>query len=341
MIFSKDEAFIDFLTHSDVTRYMQFFLPDVKIKAFAILPEGYENIPIHVRTMSESYVLRISLIKKDHRMYSHSERLLQREHDFMCYVRKHGVAVPLLYRDAEQQQTYVKVEKGSYVLFITLMAFIEGDHPAYNADNLEEIAAMQGKLHRVSAGYVPAYVESDGEYSAMSHRMVAPSSWRTARFPAILHRKMADIYPKIRDELQTYYRKQNKQIIHSDMKCDNLFFRNRRFAAFIDFGDIRWSVIAEDVGTFIWDMCDKLFEQGIALEPMVKRYLEAYQRNNRFFTHEDGRMAIAYAIDRYLIINLHYLVENQGDEEKLKYQVDKARKQLEIVEALLVLQGEV
>lgn len=48
-------------------------------------------------------------------------------------------------------------------------------------------------------------------------------------------------------------------------------------------------------------------------------------------------MAINYAIDRYSIINLHYLVENQGDNERLKYQVNKASKQLEIVKQLLDL----
>ncbi|MDZ4619140.1 phosphotransferase [Bacillus cereus] len=337
MFFSKELNLIDSLTTSDVEEYIRYFFPESRVISFKIIPEGYENILIKVKCENAFYILRISSMKKNHNMSSYSEKLIKRELDFIKYLQKNGVPVPTFYKSVADGKTYVKTESKSHVRFITLMNYIKGVHPEYTKDNLQEIANKQVIFHNISIQFQTDYIENDEEYSAMSHRMISPSKLRTEQFPTRLYETMKEIYLDVRFELERYYKNTNKQMIHSDIKRDNIFFNQGKLVAFIDFGDIRYSVIAEDLGCFIWDLCDRVYDENGDFAHLVKKYLDDYQKYNQNFKKEDQRMAINYAIDRYSIINLHYLVENQGDNERLKYQVNKASKQLEIVKQLLDL----
>ena len=103
------------------------------------------------------------------------------------------------------------------------MNYIKGVHPEYTKDNLQEIASKQVIFHNISIQFQTDYIENDEEYSAMSHRMISPSKLRTEQFPTRLYETMKEIYLDVRFELERYYKNTNKQMIHSDIKRDNIF----------------------------------------------------------------------------------------------------------------------
>lgn len=333
LIFTKNTQVSDSLTNSLVEEYFNNFFPNAVFTGFELMPEGWENISILIKS-TKSYILRISSIPKEVAYKKDVKQIIEREHDYMTYLINSGVNVPKLYPVHGKNVTYSILDSKDDLLILTLMDYIVGEHPAYTSFNIEKVCKVQATLHNISHKYAPTYTGII-QYSAMSHRVKSSLRGWNKDFPSDLYNKMYQIYLAIYPEIMFYFKKTKKQIIHSDIKRDNIIFSDRNDVHLIDFGDIRYSVIAEDLGTFIWDMCNDLYDEKMELKRKVIEYLDYYQDYNTNFSKEDKCMAINYAIDRYLVINLYYLVENQVDRTKLKYQTGKAKKQLKIIERLL------
>ncbi len=263
--------------------------------------------------------------------------MILQELKYITYMGITGIPVPEIYL-TKTGELFHTLETKDHINYVALMEFIEGEHELYTKAAIRKVAKLQADFHFQSQLYSPDnFVSEEDEYSAMSYRMKEKDIQKTERFPDRLYLEMNNIYQIISRKLKTYYEKQKKLIIHSDLKMDNLLFCDDDIRAVLDFGDIRKSVIAEDLGVFIWDMCDELFDAKEDFSSYLSEYFSAYREKNKDFSLEDELFAVYYAIDRYLIINLYYLNHNQYCEEKLKYQENKAEKQLKIIYKLLEL----
>lgn len=340
MHFFKNYDLVNQLNEEKIKSYLRYTLGEVRELSFVVIPEGWENIAVKVNIEGEKYLLRISSMKKHHRMFSKAEQLIREELNYMIFLRDNHIPVPKIFKTLQDKKLYKMFDTDDNVIFIILMEFIEGKHSFYNYDMVRKTAELQAKMHEISRYYVSDDFSREtknycNDYSAMSYRMNDISKHRTVNFPKKLYLELLYIYKKISPSLAEYYKSNVRYLIHSDIKSDNILVHEGDIKAIIDFGDLRWSVAAEDLGTYIWDMCNVLFDEGKDFKIYLNDYFESYRNNSKEFRNIDEIMAINYAIDRYLIINLYYLVENQRVEEKIKYQINKAHKQLLIIRRLL------
>ena len=335
MFFTKDEQFAQQLTLEQVQRYSTVFgISD--LTDFAVFPEGYENTSVLLVTQKgRKHVLRISSISLQHPMAEKVEPLLIREIEFMKSLRNAGIPVPRLHKSSQGAE-YHSLREKNRTFYLLLMDYVEGKHPDYKEQMLVETAALQARMHEVAKKRFASRKPGDAaSYSAFSRRLQDTVLFTTDSFPVAQYEPMKEIYDTVAPRLRKYYMGRERFLIHNDLKANNLLWSEQGVAGVIDFGDARHSVEAEDLGAFIWDLCDKLYLQKQPFLPAVETYLFAYQKQNDRFMRQDLEAAVDYAIDRYLCINLHYLIKNQVEEEMLKYQVTKATHQLHIIRALM------
>ncbi|MBD7913055.1 phosphotransferase [Clostridium cibarium] len=339
MYFYKNNKLIQSLNESKIKFYLKNFIEDVTEIQYELIKKGYENISIKVILNNNKYLLRLCTIDKKHPMFSCIDKLVTREINFMFFLKERGIAIPSIYSTLQENKYYFVSDIGQECIYAILFKFVDGEHLTYNEATIEKTAKLQVKMHSISQNYKFQKLLLDKNeqlYSAMAYRMQHHSKLYTETFPKNLYDTMLAIYKVIYNEIMPYYKFVAKQIIHSDLKMDNILFFNEEIAAIIDFSDMRYGTIAEDLGIYIWDMCDVLYDINLDFIPYVNYYLKVYSKYNNNFRINDQIMAINYAIDRYLIINLYYLVENQVYEDKIKYQTNKAEKQLKIIKSLLI-----
>jgi Putative homoserine kinase type II (protein kinase fold) len=332
MFFNKNLNLLNELSTDYIRIYIKYFKPDIEILTYNIFPDGKENITILVNTNEGNYVLRLSSMDRSCELYDQSEVLIINELNFMTYLRNEGVSIPQIYNTIYGKK-YQIINSQNEKIYIILMEYILSENTEYSYEIVEKIAFTQYKLHYSAKKIEIIPINSDfNGYSAQSFRMFGISESDCCSY-----KELYDIYLKTRDELINYFKKCDKIPIHADIKLDNILIKNKEIKAVIDFGDLRISVIAEDIGILIWDLCDKLYNDNKKFEEYVEYYLKCYKYFNKSITCIDEIMAINYAIDRYLIINLFYLKKNRSDREQFKYQSDKANKQFEIVKRLIRL----
>ncbi|SFX51648.1 Ser/Thr protein kinase RdoA involved in Cpx stress response, MazF antagonist [Thermoactinomyces sp. DSM 45891] len=344
MYFTKDESISKKLSKKHFTNFLKMFFKDCTILSYEMLPDGAENTCFLVNTTERSLLVRISTIKSTHKMVDRARFTLDEEMRFMEFLHKQGIPIPSVYRQQENSQPYLEYQEQDQCVFVTVTDFIIGSHVNYTMEVVELVAEVQARMHRLAKNYQHYLSILNEEHSAMSIRIKKEhldSDGYQNQPSGPLYRRLLDVYLENVEHLKEYFIRNEKLLIHCDMKADNILVLDGRLSAVIDFGDIRVSVIAEDLGVFIWDLCDHLNRDQIDFSPYIKMYFQAYSRYSKELSRLEKEMAIRYAIDRYLNINIYYLMENQPFPERMKYQVDKAERQFEIIQCLLkILQEE-
>ena len=113
--------------------------------------------------------------------------------------------------------------------------------------------------------------------------------------------------------------------IHNDLHADNILFHKGKLTI-LDFGDARYSLPEEDIGTFLW---------GLSLKTDVSSFPELA---NLFFSNYtrdiNPELCYRFALQRFLEIHLFYLVENQKNSALMKYQKVKFTKEKVMIDYL-------
>ncbi|MGG0208469.1 phosphotransferase [Bacillus mycoides] len=335
MYFIKDENFISKISKHTIESYLTYFLPGCSVENFRILPNGTENTSILVQTLSQSYLLRISTLPITHSMANTIKCIVQQEIEFMEKLRENKILIPKIYKTINGD-SYIYKKDNQQIIIAVLMEWIDGVHEEYTIHNVRETAKNMAALHKISRNLFPFQgIPNKRNYSIFSNRLEETEQIRTTFFPSIIYKELKSIYDPISQILKDNYVKSPQLLIHNDLKADNIFWKNNYLVGIIDFADSRFSIIEEDLGVFIWDMCDYLTSKNEGITEYLDAFLNSYFEQNNEFSLFQKEIAILYAIDRYLTINLHYLVKNQVNLEHLHYQIDKAEFQLQIIKDLL------
>ncbi|UOE58273.1 phosphotransferase [Priestia filamentosa] len=335
MYFSKNQTIIENLSINQVQSYVNYYFPTKKVEEFKMCPLGSENISIKVTVDSHPYLLRISTMPNSHLMNNNIIHVVEQELKFMSNLFNKGISVPRVFKTILGQQ-YVYINTEGDMKFIILMEWIDGVHREYDVYSIIKTAQILARIHQISLNYVPnSFFINDSNYSAFSYRLIEKPTILTEGFPLRLYEELKSLYDIVSIDLKDFYFNSSRILIHSDVKADNLLWKENTIVGIIDFGDIRYSVIPEDLGVYIWDMCIKLSKQNLDIEKYIDIFLSSYSEYNHNFTRKHKELSVTYAIDRFLSIHLHYLIKNQTNSSDMKYQINKAEFELDIINKLL------
>jgi Ser/Thr protein kinase RdoA (MazF antagonist) len=333
MFFEKEENY-NVLTEDKIRKWFLNF-SDEPLISYHISTKGSENNSIFIETKKHDYVMRVSSIPVDSRYLMAAENRLIEEMKFLTFLQNNNREVPITI-ESNHSCPFVKIEEEDQIRYIILMKKIKGKHPGYTYRSLREIAARMAQVHHDSLSYKTEREERLG-YSAMEYRLENMSSHNNnPYFNKDLYLKYSELYSSVTAEIKPYFKIRPKLMIHNDLKKDNVLFVKGKLEGIIDFCDSRVSIIEEDLGCLIWDLSDSLDYKRI--RKYVPFFLKEYAKYaNKMSISLSPKMAINYALERYLVINLYYLIANGSSDKKQKYQVTKAGRQLKTIENLLRL----
>lgn len=276
------------------------------VNSIVICKYGVENLTALINT---DLVVRFSFINRHSIYCEQAEKLILREINFVNYLFEHQ-ANTLKFLDFNKQKIR-KIDHEDGMIFVTVTNFLKGTHASYSKRNIEKIATLQAGIHTISRKIDLDKLNDLELYSAMAFR--TPDCAEVAKD----YRHYLELYGSNRNKIISLIENENKIIIHNDLKSDNIIEKDGSLNI-IDFFDCRYSVASEDLGVFIWDLCDKNdnYYEDIDL------YLDSYTKQVSL-SEIEIELAYRYAIDRYLNINLFYLKKNKYDAGKLKYQKNK------------------
>ncbi len=340
MYFRKNAAFLEQLTLEKIQQYVNQFQINAVIDEYTVSSEGQENITLFLHEKGKArFVFKIYSMHESHFAAPFIEQIMIREFAFSHYLREQGVPAPEIYQTI-QGNYYMKETQEEYILFFTLSEFIIGTIQHYSPSQIMEMAKLQARLHQLSKAF-PAhqYYREKEEHSMLSYRMKQPLTIEANPFPYQLYRQMKELYNEIQPVLLEFYHANKKIIIHCDIKYDNILMNKSRIAALLDFGDIRYSTIHEDLGASLFYLCEYFSERKREFSMLVPLYLNAYSKaSGKELSSHDKQIILTYAIERFLILNLYYLWEEQHDQEELQFQTGIAKRQWNIVKKLMILQ---
>ncbi len=335
MLFSKVSNLNNYLNNDDLISIFHNYI-NCKVIDIEEIEGGYENNSFKLITDNNIYKMRISSVDKDKDF--DGAQVINKEIELMNYLIGKGFKLPKCHKSLSSYEYYERLTVKERVFYIVIFDYVIGIHLTYNFKNIDKFATMQSRMHKKLSEYKSEYVNNG--YSAFSFRF-NPNICAENLNDLVDYTPEIDIYNYISQILSDYMSNSVIHLIHNDLKADNLLLDMHGDIHIIDFGDIRVSVIEEDIGVFIWDMCDKLYKLKKDYITYVDYYLESYISNTELKGNLIKYISILYAIERYLSINLYYLLHNKDDHLLMKYQKNKSSYQFEIVKNLFLYAMEI
>jgi Ser/Thr protein kinase RdoA (MazF antagonist) len=326
-----------------IHKWVSYFTVSDEIRNFNTASYGQENIVLILTGQKgNNYVLKIYSMVRTHFMIRYTEQIMEREIAFAMFLRERNLPVPPFIQ-TKDGSFYVREQYGESILFVTLCEYVKGSIAYYTLSQMREMAALQAKLHKASLAF-PAekyYKEPMERYSMLAYRMKQIKPITAKRFPSDIFNKLQHLYTNIYAKLSVFYKESEKVFIHCDIKFDNMLMNGSRIKALLDFGDMRYSVIHEDIGASIFYMTDYFHDRKIGFWQHLSFYLRSYEKESgRSLSNLDKTIILYYAVDRFLIWNLFYLAEDQHDEKEVAYQARIAKKHMRLIEKLFMFFGQ-
>nr|WP_245592186.1 phosphotransferase [Ectobacillus panaciterrae] len=325
-----------------IQQWISQFTVSFQVQSFRAASHGQENIVLMLTDAHQSmYVLKLYSIARSHFTASYIERIMERETAFVMFLREKGVPVPALYQ-TKDGGFFIKEIQNEHFLFVTLSEYIKGKALFYTLPHMQAMAALQAKMHKAAVSFAAEnfYKEPDDQYSMLAYRMKQRKPITAKKFPNALYSQLEYVYREVQPELSSFYKKHEKFLIHCDVKFDNVLMNGTRIGALLDFGDVRYSVMHEDLGASIFYMCDYFHNRKLEFGRFLSVYLRSYEKESgRRLSNLDKTIILYYAADRFLIWNLFYLAEDQHNEKEIMYQEKMAKKHMRLIEKLFMFFG--
>ncbi|VUW92679.1 Phosphotransferase enzyme family protein [Streptococcus constellatus] len=286
------------------------------------LSGGTENLNY---VMNERVVVRILYLPQTSLLFSEAESYLQREIQFANALREEGLNdfAYLPFQDGEWIFS-LSVNKGT--IYVMQSVYLKGEIVSFEKNIIPQIAQKIVRFHDFSK-------ENFTEYQRIPvyDDLVSSLHIRSLSYEKELEKDI----PNYKDywelfQINTSILKKAKQaqsafFIHNDLHADNILFHKGKLNI-LDFGDARYSLPEEDIGTFLW---------GLSLKTNVASFTELANLFFANYTREiNPELCYRFALQRFLEIHLFYLVENQKNSTLMKYQKAKFTKEKAMIDYL-------
>ena len=232
--------------------------------------KGYENDNYFIKTDKDKFVLKL---------YSDLtlKLILKAENEFLLFLQKQDkkdyYPKPILFKKGG----YVKQvsHKGKLIL-IRMLSYLEGDFIAeckINENIISSLGSFLAKFNLLTRSWKNSEIKArDWEWKIESVQLIR----NRANYISDPFRRNRVIYfiQQYRENILPVYNDLRKSIIHNDANQWNVLVEKDKIAGLIDFGDISYSNLVNEVGiamTYIaYDKEDVLYWSGILLESYNK-----------------------------------------------------------------------
>lgn len=267
--------------------------------------------------ISGKIVLRVLFINHRSIVYDSAELLILREVLIVNELYNKGIT-SMCYNEFSNGQYYQLFNVKLGKIFFLQYNFIEGIHLQYDEMSVINVARCINNMHKAiqSMDLGNYYVkEYDDLVSCLHHRHFRFNPEVSSYVQN--YRYYFNFFLENTRLLKKFKSINKNNFIHGDLHCKNLLVSS--VLCFIDFGDIRNSVIEEELGIFLWGMSLEVLSNH-QLEKLMNTFLDYYADKEKLVNKE---FCLRYAVQRYLDIHMFYLDNNLKDDNKMKYQVNK------------------
>ncbi|MBJ24554.1 MAG: aminotransferase class III [Flavobacteriaceae bacterium] len=323
--------------------------------------KGYENDNYFIKTDKDKFVLKL---------YSDLtlKLILKAENEFLLFLQKQDkknyYPKPILFKKGG----YVKqVSHNGKPILIRMLSYLEGDFIAeckVNENIISSLGSFLAKFNLLTRNWKNSEIKArDWEWKIESVELIR----NRANYISDPFRRNRVIYfiQQYRENILPVYNDLRKSIIHNDANQWNVLVEKDKIAGLIDFGDISYSNLVNEVGiamTYIaYDKEDVLYWSGILLEsynkilPLKKEEVEslyyiialrlcmsvsnsAYtklnQPNNDYIS--EGNENVWNMLDKWILLGpiqvINYFLKVTGfalkKQDKEKKYIDKRQKYL-------------
>lgn len=283
--------------------------------SFEKLEGGFENASFLIKNGRKKYVLRIYNAIQFGR-HVRDEKNILCELEFVEFLRKKGIPIPPIHKTKNNLNfTKIKIDKTYH--FVILTDYIEGKQvDRLSINKIKAVARLQAKIHISSIDYNPKMLRKRPD--PLDVQKWIKKELKGYKPPA---KKKAWILKSM--EFFNYFDKKINEksisglpmiMIHGDLHLANLKFIGDEVSGVFDFDDVKKSIVADDIGSFLMDVFKVGDENSLRRKAIT--YFDEYTKINPISKHEMS-LAILIAARRRLVfktLKFTGLWENENDD---------------------------
>jgi hypothetical protein len=287
------------------------------------LSKGSENLNYLI---DGQLVVRVLYLAESSPIFSQAFPYLEREVYFVNTLYENKLN-PLRYLSFPDGKFIHRLDVKDGSLFFLKYPYLRGDRITFSSSNLSELARKLANIHDFSHRYlttferVPFY---DDLISSLHFRDFSYNPQLGRIIPA--YQTLWQIFQENTENLKSMKSEKRNIFIHNDLHDENLLLCLKE-VAILDFGDCRYSLPEEDIGTLFWGILQKV--ERSKYEEMLDYFFKYYSRPI------DKTVCFRYALQRFLDIHLYYLNENLKEAGLIKYQKEKFNKEEAMINFLI------
>lgn len=287
-----------------------------------LLSGGTENLNYLI---NERLVVRILYLSQTSPLFYEAKSYLKREIQFAnaLYEAKLNDFAYLPFRDGKWIFS-LNVDKGT--LYVMQCVYLKGEIVSFDKNTISRIAQKIACLHDFSQENLTKIQRIPVYDDLVSSLHIRSFSYEKKLEKDISNYKdYWELFQINTSVLEKAKQAQPALFIHNDLHADNILFHKGKLTI-LDFGDARYSLPEEDIGTFLW---------GLSLKVNVAAFAELANSFFANYTREiNPELCYRFALQRFLEIHLFYLVENKMHSTLMKYQKEKFRKEKVMIDYL-------
>lgn len=237
---------------------------DLELKSYREASAGIENTTLIIDTNKGAFVMRI------YRQQKKPALEINRELDFMTYLRINGMKVPVVVANkAGDQLTTERFKNKRWRIIV--MEFIEGYHAEKYTDGLiNELSSIQARMHNLSSTYKDSYPISEPLTRLKESYFITliPQS-------QIIDDRLGAFLDRAKDYELKLPRELPRGLCHLDYDTDNTLVKDDAVAAVLDFDDLGLAPFVVCLGYTLWHV------YTYAGQEASKSYLENYKTKRK------------------------------------------------------------
>jgi Ser/Thr protein kinase RdoA (MazF antagonist) len=266
---------------------------------FKKISAGFENASFIVyENNTEKYVLRIYNAMQ-FGLHTRDEVNILAEIEFIQYLYKKSLPVPKIHKTKQGNLcTEILINKNQH--FAMLSDFIEGEHvKKLSLQKIAAVAKIQARIHLATNKYkANKFRGRSGPLGIQNWLSVEVKTFKPKKQDLNLFNDGIRLFDLLKSKINSStITNFPKILIHGDLSLNNLKFKGETIAGIFDFDDMRESIVAEDIGTFLIEV---LKEGDLhRLRQILETYFNSYAKIHPL-SKDEISLSIYYAAQRRL-----------------------------------------
>ncbi len=270
--------------------------------AYEKIEAGYENASFYIVLNGHKYVLRIYNAFQ-YGVHPRDEGNILTELDFIEFCGEKNIPVPKIHKTVNGN-FYTKVLINGTAHFAILTDFIEGNQvKKLSLKQVENIAEIQAKMHLTAIEYGTKKIRRvAGPFGVHKWIKSELKKYKPSENKKDLIKHAIDVIDFLGTKINpSTIKKYPPILIHGDLHCENLKFIGDKISGVFDFDDVKKSIAADDIGSFLMEILKT--GDSKQLREKAITYFDRYKKI-RPISNDEIELSIYFAARRRLVFKL-------------------------------------